>query len=122
MVRGPVDERFSPDLSEGAFDDGVEFGAGHTEVGRSEGDVLPDALHEQLVVGVLEDRADPAADLGQVLLPHLQVTDPDRPGLQCQQPVQVQHEGGFAGTVRPEQCDPLTLSDRRGQPVEDVVV
>ena len=36
------------------------------EVGRTEADVVADGAHEQLVVGVLEDDADPAPDLGEV--------------------------------------------------------
>ena len=36
------------------------------EIGRAEGDVLAHPGHEQLVVGVLEDDPDAAANLGQV--------------------------------------------------------
>ena len=44
----------------------VELGTADAEVGRAERDVLADRRHEQLVVRVLEDDADPAADLAQV--------------------------------------------------------
>ena len=43
----------------------AELRAAQAEVGRPERDVLGDRRHEQLVVRVLEDDADPAADLGE---------------------------------------------------------
>ena len=44
----------------------VEVVAAQAEVGRAERHVVADRRHEQLVVGVLEDDADAAADLRQV--------------------------------------------------------
>ena len=40
--------------------------AANAEVGRSEGDVVADGVHEQLIVRVLEHDTDPATDLGEV--------------------------------------------------------
>ena len=44
----------------------LELGAAQPEVGRAERDVVAHGRHEQLVVGVLEDDADPAPHLQQV--------------------------------------------------------
>ena len=64
-MRRPVGDVGHPDLLERAAHPRVELGAGHAEVGRSEGDVLGDGRQEELVVRVLEDDADPAPDLAQ---------------------------------------------------------
>ena len=65
VVRRPVAVRGHADRGERLVDPGAQLGAAQAEVGRAERDVLGDRRHEQLVVGVLEDDADPAADLGQ---------------------------------------------------------
>ena len=44
----------------------------HAEVERTEGDVLGDGRHEQLVVGILEDEPDRRAQLA-----HVAFADPD---------------------------------------------
>ena len=68
VVRGTGAVVGHADLVECAVDGGVQVRAGHAEVGRSEGHVVAHGRHEQLVVGVLEDDADPAADLPKVRL------------------------------------------------------
>ena len=55
----------------------LELVAADAEVGGPERNVVVDRRHEQLVVGVLEDDADAAADLGEVGLRHGQVADDD---------------------------------------------
>ena len=57
-----------PTWSSARWTHALELGAREPEVGRAERDVLADRGHEQLVVGVLEDDADPAPDLGEVVL------------------------------------------------------
>ncbi len=83
--------------------------------------VLPDGRHEELVVRVLEDDADPAPDLGHVPLVHGQPGDPHRAGAAGQDAVEVQHEGRLAGAVRPEQRDPLAARDREVDTEEGLV-
>ena len=58
--------------------DPPRLGPAHAQVQRAEGHVLEDRRAEELVVGVLEHQADPAADLGRVPRVDLQAVDPDR--------------------------------------------
>jgi hypothetical protein len=92
----------------------VEFGAAQAQVGGAERDVLADGRHEELVVGVLEDDADPAPDLPQALL----VLGVDelaahvhRAETAVQDPVEVQDEGRLARPVGAEQRHALALAD-----------
>src|SRR4051794_3486281 len=66
---------------------------------------------EQLVVGILEDDADTAADLGEVLFLDRQSGHSDGAGSGLEDAVEVQDEGGLACAVRAEQRDPLTAGD-----------
>ena len=66
VVRRPVGEVGHADPVERVHRPGASSSApAHAEVGRPERDVLADGRHEQLVVGVLEDDADPAPDLAR---------------------------------------------------------
>jgi hypothetical protein len=65
VQRGAVAVGEHVDGGERGVDPFPQRGAGHAEVGGTEGDVVADRRHEQLVVGVLEDDPDPAADLPQ---------------------------------------------------------
>ena len=67
VVRRPVGEVAHPDAVERLDDARVELGAAQAEVGRPERHVVAHRRHEQLVVGVLEDDADPASHLEQVV-------------------------------------------------------
>ncbi len=79
-------------------------------VGRPEGHVLAHRAEEELVVGVLEDHADPPTHLlerravagvdGAAAHAHVA-------GARRQDPVEVVHERGLAGAVRAEQRDAL---------------
>ena len=89
--------------------------AAQAGVGRPERHVLADGRHEQLVVGVLEDDADPATDLRQVRFATGSPLTVDRAGAGGEDAVQVQHQGGLAGAVGPEQGDPLTAVRRAGR-------
>ena len=77
------------------------------EVGRAEGDVLPDPGHEQLVVRVLEDDPDAAADLGEIRPGDRQAGDGDRAGAGGQDAVEVEDQGGLARAVGAEQRHPF---------------
>ena len=75
VVRRAVDEVGHADAVERVHHPAVQLGALEAEVGRPEGDVLADGAEEELVVGVLEDDADAAPDLLQVLLGDRQPAD-----------------------------------------------
>ncbi len=75
-MRGPVGQVQQPDLGQGAVHPLVEFGAAQPEVRGTERDVVAHGGHEQLVVGVLEDHPDPAADLSQMGFGDLQLGSP----------------------------------------------
>ena len=76
-------------------------------------DVVAHGRHEQLVVGVLEDDADPAADLAQVRLRRPGARRPaPSPAPAAEDAVEVQHERRLAGAVRAEEGDPLALVAR----------
>ena len=77
MLGRPVGGVGEADHVEGGGDPGREGVAGEAEVGRAEGDVVGHGGQEELVVGVLEHEADPAADLGQVGVDHGQAGDVD---------------------------------------------
>ena len=68
---GEVDPRQALDR------DPAGLGLAHAQVQRAERHVLDDRRAEELVVGVLEQQADPAADLGRVPRVDLQAVDPD---------------------------------------------
>ena len=99
----------------------LHLALGQAEVARAEGDVLADGGHEQLVVGVLEDDADPPPDLLQVPLGDRQPGDLHAAAPAAQDAVEVQHQGGLAGAVGPEQRDPLAALDAQVDAVERLV-
>jgi hypothetical protein len=115
VVRRPVDEVGHPDQVEGVHHAPVELGTLEAEVGGPERHVLADGAEEELVVGILEDDADAAAHLLEVLLVHRQPADHDRapagPWSDTEDAVEVQHQGGLAGAVGTEERDPLTAVD-----------
>ena len=78
------------------------------EVRRAECDVLCDGRHEQLVVGILEHHPDPPSDVAQILAAQRHSADLDSAGTRGQYAVEMQHEGGLARPVGPEDGDPLT--------------
>ena len=121
MVRRPVGVVGHADQVEGVHHPAVELRAREPEVRRPEPDVGPHRAHEQLVVGVLEDDADPAPDLAQVLARHRQAADRDLPAPGREDAVEVQHERGLAGAVGPQERDPLTLLDPEIDAVQRLV-
>lgn len=118
VVRRPGGGVGHADRGEALLDPGLELGAGEPEVRRAEGDVPADRGHEELVVGVLEDDADPSADLAEVVVVDGQAVHDDAAGVGTQDPVEVQHEGGLARAVRPEDGEPLARSHPQVQAVQ----
>ncbi len=115
VVRRPIGVCRHPHHRERLTDAGVEFRSAQAEVRGPESHVVADGRHEQLVVGVLEDDAHPAADLGQGVPADRHTGDLDRatPGADVapEDSVEVQHEGRLAGTVGPEQGHPFAAVD-----------
>ena len=79
VVGRAVDEVDHADAVERLDHAGVQGRAAQPQVGRAEGDVVAHRRHEQLVVRVLEDHADPAPDLQQVLLRDRETENLHRP-------------------------------------------
>ncbi len=83
-------------------------------VDGAKGDVVEDGGGEELVIGILEDEADGGADGAQVLLVDGQPTGVDLTSLRQQQAVEVEKQGGLAGTVGADQGDFLAGLDLEG--------
>jgi hypothetical protein len=86
------------------------LGRRQAQVQRTERDVLAHRGHEELVVRVLEHQPDAPAQLAHVVATDAQPRDVELAAT-GQQPVEVEHERGFARAVGPEQRDPLVLRD-----------
>jgi hypothetical protein len=67
-MRWAIGVRRHADRVEGLGHALVQLRSAQAEVHRSEGDVVADRAHEELVIGVLEDDADAAPDLQEVVL------------------------------------------------------
>jgi hypothetical protein len=113
VVRRAVDERQHPDLIKGVSYASLELVATQAQVGRTERDVLTHRRHEQLVVGVLENDPDPAADLGQVLGRDGQASHGHRAMARGEDAVEMQYERRLARAVGPEHRH--SLAPRDGQ-------
>jgi hypothetical protein len=107
----PVDEGEHADRIECLADAFLELVPSETEVGRAEGYVLANRWHEQLVVRILEDDADPAPDLADVLGVHDHPCDRDDAVPRCEDAVKVQDEGGLPGSIWSQQGDSLASRD-----------
>jgi hypothetical protein len=64
-----------PHCRQGRSDPGLEGLTPEAQVGRPEGDIFGDRGQEHLVARILEDDANPAAHLQQVLLRHRDALD-----------------------------------------------
>ncbi|CAM5295258.1 hypothetical protein SHIRM173S_02535 [Streptomyces hirsutus] len=120
-MRGPVLEPGHADQGQRPVDPLLQLLAPEPGRRRTERHVLPHGRHEELVVRVLEDDADPAPDLGHVPLADGQSGDGDGAGAAGQDAVEVQHQGRLAGAVRAEQRDPLAARDREADAEQGLV-
>ena len=110
VVRRAVDEVEHPDLVERIDDPRLELRAAQAGVGGPELHVVAHRRHEQLVVGVLEDHARPGVGPPARLASVTGRPDTDdRPGAGGEDAVEVEHQGGLAGAVGPEQGDAFAL-------------
>ena len=83
-----------------------------TEVQGTEGDVVEDGRHEELVVGVLEDDPDLPADLRPGLFPEGNFPDRHAPRRGKQVPVHVEEQRRFPRAVRADDADGLSVGDQ----------
>ncbi len=118
VVWGAVGVVVHADCAERRGNPSVELVAGDSEVGRTERHVLAHRGHEELVVGVLEDDPHSPTDLAEVRLGHGQAADADVALLGCVDAVEVQDQGGLAGTIRTEHGDALAIGDDEIHAVE----
>jgi hypothetical protein len=116
-MRSAVDDVLHPHLAECRADAGERLLRRRAEVERAERDVLAHGRHEQLVVGVLEHEPDARPQLAGIAAPDV---DPGHGQLTLagQQTVEVQHQRGLAGAVRPEHRDTLAVAHAEVEPVE----
>ena len=84
--------------------------AGHAVIERAEEHVLKHRRHEHLVVRILQDIAQPPADVHKVAAVHLQPVDRDCAG-DGDEPQRRFHERGLARTVGANQTDLLALGN-----------
>ena len=77
-------------------------------VQRTERHVLPHGGHEELVIGILEDEADPRTQFRERPVADLESRDLQLAAA-SRKAVQVQHQRRLAGAVRPEDRHPLTV-------------
>ena len=110
-MRGSLRVGLHPDRGEGVVHTLLELCTLHAEVRGPERHVVVHGRHEQLVIGILEDDADPPTDLLQVRLRHRQPVTRHL-ALARKDAVEVQHERRLPGAVRPEQRHPLAFLDR----------
>ena len=113
----PRADSFGSDCVQRRRDALVALGSRRPEIGWTEGHVVAHGLHEELVVGILEDRADATADLGDGVGFETEIAERDRTALQGEQSVQMQREGGLARAVRAEHSD--SFAGSRPQETDD---
>jgi hypothetical protein len=111
VVRGPPRVLLHPHRPQGGLDAPLQRRTAEAEVGRPEGDVLPNIRHEQLIVGVLKDQAHPASDLEEMHFGHQQLTDGHRTGSRLLDPNQVQRERRLPRSIRAQDRNPLPRLD-----------
>ena len=105
----PIPGSSHPHCGERGGDTAVDLRPWEPLVQRAERDVLRHGRHEQLIVRILEDDADARPQVVQRLVTHREAGDLEL-SLTAEQPVQVEHERGLAGAIRPEQRDALTVT------------
>jgi hypothetical protein len=100
---------------------GGDIGGGQAELFGAEGDVFEHGGAEELVVGVLEEEADLAADAGEVGGGGGLAEDADGAvviGVIGEQAVEVEKKGGFAGAVGADKPDAFAFGDGEGDVTE----
>ena len=113
MGRSPL-EATQPDLCERCRHDPGQLLAGHVELGRSEGHILVDRRAEDLIVRILKQQADLAADVVK-RVPRDGLAGDENARLVGkvlgEDPVQVQEERGLPRAVGPHDADTLPFGN-----------
>ena len=119
QVRGMGAVFVHADLLQGLVDTLADLRARHAEVFRGEGHVVLNHVGDKLVVRVLENHADAAADLKNlVLLAAVDAVDDDAAGIGREDRVHMLGERGFAAAVVAENGDEAALVDLKIYPAE----
>jgi hypothetical protein len=84
-----------------------------SEILGTEGDVLVDRRHKELIVRVLKDESDLASDAAQVAFGDVLTVHSDGPRRGTKNAVSVKDKCGLAGAVGPQQGYPLTVPNRQ---------
>ena len=92
VVRCMLCKSGGADVIEGLLDATSDLHSVKTQVRRTEGDVVADPVHEELIIRILEDEADSASDLSERLVPQNDSTDHDFAPLSAEQPVEVKRQ------------------------------
>lgn len=121
MVRRAVGGVGHVDGGQRVGDPAGDLGLGQAEIAGAERDVVGDGGHEQLVVGVLEDDADPAAHLPQVPALDRQAGHRHPAAAAAEDAVEVQHERGLARAVGSQHRHPFTALQPEVHPVQRLV-
>jgi hypothetical protein len=116
-----VIEACQANLGEAFRDACGDFGRVEAELLGSEGDVFEDGGAEELIVGVLEEEADLAADGIEVVADGGLAEDADGAvlgGFFREQAVEMEQQGGLAGAVGADEADALVLGDGEADAAE----
>src|SRR5207244_13226667 len=99
------------DGGERLFHPRFDRGRRESQVSRAEGDLLLDAGGEELMVGILEDVADPPGEVLEGLAGYRGPVHEDLPRRRREETVQVLGERRLAGAVPADEGDELATDD-----------
>ena len=130
LVRGALAQFFDLQVAQRRFDQPFHFLLVHPKLERREGQFIPDGRHEQLHIAILENQADPAAELKvegilqEGLFGQRFPESQHRPLAGKIKPIQNFEQGAFTGTVRTQDGQPFPRPDGQADVVQgrDLVV
>ena len=114
LIGRPVAEMFHPDPSKGGKHALLHLFGREAKVERTKGDVLKHRWHEQLVVRVLENHPNRAADVPEGGLGEGKIADAHCAALRRERAVEMEQQGRFAGPVGPDHGHRLAVMDAKG--------
>jgi hypothetical protein len=92
VVRWLLRKPGGADVVEGLLDATSDLDIVKTQVCRTEGDVVADPVHEELIIRILEDETHPPSDLGERVVTQHEVAGHDLAPLSTEEPVEVQRQ------------------------------
>jgi len=88
------------------------------EVPHGEGDLLLDALGEELVIGVLEDQSNPPREGGDGHIRYVPAINVDLPSIGPEKPVEVLHQRRLPSPILAHYRQELSLHNLQGYPLQ----